>query len=64
MNRLRHRLARRRGVTTAQWVVVAAVITLAIVAAVRNVGLNSSSSLNTTSGNIGNPSTLPARFGS
>ena len=54
----------RRGVTTTQWCVLAAMITLLTIAAVRSLGTNASTGLNSTAGNIANPATLPSRFGS
>ena len=50
MNRTR-RFVNRRGVTVVQWAVVAAVIVIGIVAAVRNIGTNTSTHMNTTAGN-------------
>ena len=54
----------RRGVTTVQYVVMLAVITLGVIAAVRNLGTGARTNLNTTAGNVANPATLPSRFGS
>ena len=54
----------RRGVTTVQVCVMLAVITLAIISAVKTLGTNAKTSLTTTAGNVANPSTLPSRFGS
>ena len=54
----------RRGVTTAQYAVMAVVITLVIVSAVRTLGTNARTNMTTTAGNVANPATLPARFGS
>jgi Flp pilus assembly pilin Flp len=54
----------RRGVTAVQWAVVAALTVLVVIVAVRNIGTNATTSLNSTAGNVADPSTLPARFGS
>jgi Flp pilus assembly pilin Flp len=54
----------RRGVTNVQWALLAAVISVAVIAAVRSVGTNVRTNLNSTAGNVANPSTLPGRFGS
>ena len=54
----------RRGVTTVQYVVMLAVITLGVISAVRTLGSRASTGLNSTAGNVANPSTLPSRFGS
>jgi Flp pilus assembly pilin Flp len=59
-----HRMLRRRGISTAQAAVLLAVITLTIVAALRTLGTNARTNINTTAGNVANPATLPARFGS
>jgi hypothetical protein len=54
---------RRRGITTMQFVVVAALITVSILAAARTLGTRTSTDLNTTAGQIGNPASLVNRFG-
>lgn len=54
----------RRGVTTVQVAVMLAVITLAIISAVKTLGTNAKTSLTSTAGNVADPSTLPSRFGS
>jgi len=54
----------RRGATTVQYCVMAAVITLVIVSAVRTLGTGTRTNMTTTAGNVANPATLPARFGS
>lgn len=57
-------LKRRRGITTVQVALLLALITMAIVGALKTMGTNAKTSLTTTAGNIADPSTLPARFGS
>ena len=54
----------RRGVTTVQYVVMLAVITLGVIVAVRNLGTGARTRLNTTAGDVANPANLPSRFGS
>jgi len=39
-------------------------IVVAVLSAVRSLGNNASTNLNTTAGNVGNPASLPSRFGS
>ena len=58
------RFVNRRGVTVVQWAVMAAVIVIGVIVAVRNIGINTRTHMNTTAGNVGNPASLPARFGS
>lgn len=52
----------RRGISTAQWAVVAAVITLAIVAGVTLIGSRTNTKLNQTATDVGNPTSLKQRF--
>ena len=52
----------RRGVTMAQWAVLAAIVCLGIVAAVKSVGTKTSTDLNTTAGQVGDPASLVNRF--
>ena len=58
------RFVNRRGVTVVQWAVMASIIVIGIVAAVRNIGTNTRTHMTTTAGNVGNPASLPGRFGS
>jgi Flp pilus assembly pilin Flp len=60
----RNLVVRRRGISAAQTAVLLAVLALVIVAALRTLGTNARTNLNTTAGNIANPATLPSRFGS
>jgi Flp pilus assembly pilin Flp len=57
-----HRI--RRGTSVVQWVVVAALVTLAIVAGVTLVGTRTNNKMNQTASDVGNPSALTQRFGS
>jgi len=57
-----HRI--RRGKAIAQWVVVAALLALAIVAGVTLLGTRTNNKLNQTASDVGNPSALTQRFGS
>jgi Flp pilus assembly pilin Flp len=54
----------RRGKAIAQWVVVAALLTLAIVAGVTVMGTRTNNKLNQTAGDVANPAALTQRFGS
>ena len=54
----------RKGVTTVQWCVVVAIITLGAIAAVRTLGTGSSTRINTMASDVANPANLPSRFGS
>ncbi len=54
----------RRGITTVQTVVLLAVITLAVVSAVKTLGTNAKTKLTTTASDVANPANLPSRFGS
>jgi outer membrane murein-binding lipoprotein Lpp len=54
----------RRGKAVAQWVVVAALLTLAIVAGVTLIGTRTNNKMNQTASDVGNPSALTQRFGS
>jgi Flp pilus assembly pilin Flp len=54
----------RRGATVVQVAVLLAIITLAIVSVVKTLGTNAKTSITSTAGNVADPSTLPARFGS
>lgn len=64
MSRSTRRVLRRQGVTAVQWAVVAAIITIGVIAGVRAIGTNTTTHMTTTAGNVANPATLPARFGS
>jgi len=57
-----HRI--RRGTSVVQWVVVAALVTLAIVAGVTLVGTRTNNKMNQTASDVGNQSSLTQRFGS
>ena len=54
----------RRGTSVVQWVVVAALLTLALVAGVTVMGSRTNTKLNQTASDVGNPSALTQRFGS
>ena len=54
----------RRGMSTTQWVVIAALITLAIVAGITNLGTRTNTKLNQTATDVANPQALTQRFGS
>jgi len=56
--------ARRRGISTVQWCVMAALITLAVIAGVTTVGTRNSTKLNQTATDLANPKNLTTRFGS
>jgi hypothetical protein len=64
MSRLSAGYRNRRGVTAVQWAVVASVILIGVIVAVRAIGTGARTNLNSTAGNLANPSTLPSRFGS
>ena len=55
---------RRRGTTTVQWAVMAALIVLAVVATISLMGSRTSTKLNQTATDIASPSSLTTRFGS
>ncbi len=57
-----HRL--RRGQANLQWIVIAAVIALAIVGTVATLGSRTSTKLNETATDVANPVSLKNRFGS
>lgn len=61
---MRSCFARRRGITAVQWCVLAALITLAIVATVTTVGSRTSTKLNESATDLANPKNLTTRFGS
>ena len=52
----------RRGVSAVQWIVIAGVIVLVIVASVRLVGTRTNNKLNQTVTDVGNPKNLTTRF--
>jgi Flp pilus assembly pilin Flp len=54
----------RAGVSQVQWVVIAALITLAIVGGISVLGTNTNTKLNETATDVGNPQSLTTRFGS
>jgi outer membrane murein-binding lipoprotein Lpp len=54
----------RRGQAVVQWVVVAGLLILAIVASITVMGTNTNTKLNQTATDVGNPSALTQRFGS
>ncbi|MCA9271097.1 MAG: hypothetical protein KDA41_21595 [Planctomycetales bacterium] len=49
---------RRRGVSTVQWALLAAVITIVVIATVKSLGSSASERLDNTSGAVGDPSQL------
>jgi len=53
----------RRGTAVTQWVVVAALIALAVVAGITLVGTRANTKLNQTATDVANPSSLKTRFG-
>jgi Flp pilus assembly pilin Flp len=54
----------RRGVTTVQWAVLAALILLGVVTTVSLLGSRTNTKLGQTATDVGNPSSLTTRFGS
>jgi Flp pilus assembly pilin Flp len=54
----------RRGVSAVQWIVLAAVITLAIVATITVLGTRTNNKLNQTATDVADPASLVNRFGS
>ena len=52
----------RRGISAVQWTVVAAVITLVIVASVTLIGSRTNTKLNQTATDVASPSSLKQRF--
>lgn len=52
----------RRGVSMAQWAVLAAILCLGIVAAVKSLGTKASTDLNSTANQVADPVSLKARF--
>lgn len=54
----------RRGKASVQYVVVAALITLAVVASIALIGGNTTTKLNQSATDIANPQSLTTRFGS
>jgi Flp pilus assembly pilin Flp len=55
---------RRRGVSLVQWVLIAAVITLSLVAGIALLGTRTNTKLNQTATDVANPQSLTTRFGS
>jgi hypothetical protein len=55
---------RRRGQAVVQWIVVAGLLVLAVVASITLVGGRTNTKLNQTASDVGNPSALTQRFGS
>ena len=55
---------RRRGISLVQWVLIAGVITLALVAGVTLLGTRTNTKLNQTATDVANPQSLTTRFGS
>ncbi len=55
---------RRRGVSAAQWCLVAVAIFLVIVATITTLGNNTNTKLNQTATDLANPKNLTTRFGS
>lgn len=58
------RFARRRGISMVQWCVMAALIALAVIVGVTNVGSRTGTKLTQTATDVGNPKNLTTRFGS
>jgi len=54
----------RRGTASVQWIVIAALIVLAIVGTVAMIGTRTSTKLNETATDVANPTSLKNRFGS
>lgn len=54
----------RRGKTVVQWIIIAALLVLAVVAGVTAVGTRTNNKLNETAADVGNPAALTQRFGS
>jgi Flp pilus assembly pilin Flp len=54
---------RRRGKAVAQWVVVAGIIALALVAGVTSLGSRANTKLDQTATDVANPTSLTTRFG-
>ena len=54
----------RRGISTAQYATVLALVTLAVVAGVTLLGSRANNKLNQTASDVGNPAALTQRFGS
>lgn len=52
------RRIRRRGAVTVQWVLLAAVVTLVVIASVASLGTESNTRLEDTAGGVGNPTNL------
>lgn len=57
-------LARRRGATTVQFAVLAAIILLGVVATVSLLGSRTNTKMGQTATDVGNPANLTTRFGS
>ncbi len=53
----------RKGLGTTEWVLIAAVITLAIVGTVTTMGTRVNAELGTTAGDVADPAALTQRFG-
>lgn len=58
------RFRRRRGMNTVQWVVIAAATVLALFVTIQIIGSRTSTKLNETVTDVGNPKNLTTRFGS
>jgi Flp pilus assembly pilin Flp len=54
----------RRGISSAQYATVLALVTLAVVAGVTLLGRGANNKLNQTASDVGNPAALTQRFGS
>jgi len=54
----------RRGITVVQYVLLAALICLGVVAGIATVGSRTSTKLNQSATDFGNPTSLTTRFGS
>lgn len=52
------RLRRRRGATVVQWILIATVTTIVVIATVQQMGQETNTRLEGTSGGVGNPAAL------
>ena len=58
----RRRSVKRRGAVAIQWIVMAALITVVIIASVQSLGRQSNERLESTSDSVGDPSSLVDKF--
>ena len=61
---MRRNLSRRSGISAVQWIVVAALVVLAVFFTVRLVGTGSSAKMNQTASDLANPTNLTKHMGS